>query len=1071
MAHRVKFDEPVTSGHDMESPDLTKYPGSNYADWRKDDKLPPGARGMSESEINKYYASLRETDKLSPGSKAPGGSPDYDLVTKLADAFIKDREQQSGTRRREGATFDTYTQAENELKGLSQAGTGIDTSAFEIVILNRDPAIDGPGTGQVFQVQALTPAQTRDKKLGLATRFEVKEMIPASGSRDAVGGIFMYGPGFEDGALWKQIDIPPDVTVESLEVIEKPIPNTNRTNVTVLSNGRAIQNYSVEAEGKVSLQQTYSEALAAGAGIPPNRLEVGTTVVDGKQYFYPTIGEETFDADIVPIGDREFLQDRQGNLRELQKTYQPGTYYDATTDRFIARQPNGTIQILPRDYVPGVVEEADREFLVQPTGERRELARQFDPGFITDPDTGERLIQQPTGAVSQPRPVNMDEIITQALIDGDYDKAMAFQDFKNRPSAMEAFQAALNFARSPADQQLISSIARGEVTVEPPDPGLIRRVGPQPDFLVEEYNTFQQRLRAGRQPSQSEQAQYLQRHQEGRSPYSDQVDEANANLTSQLEDARSLARTQKEDFNRELGKFRNELIRLQSEPVGGNGGDAGGGGGAGSRVGSFNVGGDTLAGSGTQIYGRDVDSSAGIGAIRDLAMRWFGADRNGNMPDLQVLLPDMPEYEPGSRNFNVKSASFKDFKSWIIDAKNEGVTDAGLYGYLDEQLKAHEISQFQSDQTLRTMQAAGANNLSGAKISGAYNTANALSTGLGTLLAPDTSQESQKKEDIKNQGEIESTQPYSEVETREAFFRGGDWEDPSLLGAPESVTMADLYGMRDEIRDKRARQQRDKAEEARKKREAREAQVVPTRVPQPYVADPFEDSPTTPPGPYETANIFRGERDERVAPTSAPSNRIQSINREIESMGFSPSTSAVSASVDPRPRSRSGPPSYDEQQDEGYFFAKGGVTRGDNLEVVGEEGPELVDLPPGTHVIPFQQLNRRQLRQLQRDGVPGYAGGGVVFGSETLPLGLRQLQAGRQITPSRGYLSQQAGLTIPSVQAFQNLTPESRDIFRDTAMQAGIPARAFEQELALARPGGARLPLARFQPTTRRGIR
>ena len=37
MAHRVKFDEPVTSGHDMESPDLTKYPGSNFADWRKDD--------------------------------------------------------------------------------------------------------------------------------------------------------------------------------------------------------------------------------------------------------------------------------------------------------------------------------------------------------------------------------------------------------------------------------------------------------------------------------------------------------------------------------------------------------------------------------------------------------------------------------------------------------------------------------------------------------------------------------------------------------------------------------------------------------------------------------------------------------------------------------------------------------------------------------------------------------------------------------------------------------------------------------------------------------------------------
>jgi len=287
-----------------------------------------------------------------------------------------------------------------------------------------------------------------------------------------------------------------------------------------------------------------------------------------------------------------------------------------------------------------------------------------------------------------------------------------------------------------------------------------------------------------------------------------------------------------------------------------------------------------------------------------------------------------------------------------------------------------------------------------------------------------------------------------------------------LLGAPESVTLADLYGMRDDIRAKRREAQEQRRIDLEREREQAQAAArrdISTAISAGtgiYAPQERRDARASLPVIDDTDDddlAYRGggpvgapAADFSFAAPSVPSRRPQSRTRPVRE---EPSLS------------------FDEQEDEGFFFAKGGVTRGDNLEVVGEEGPELVDLPPGTHVIPFQQLNRRQLRQLQRDGVPGYAGGGVVFGSETLPLGLRQLQAGRQITPSRGYLSQQAGLTIPSVQAFQNLTPESRDIFRDTAMQAGIPARAFEQELALARPGGARLPLARFQPTTRRGIR
>ena len=158
-------------------------------------------------------------------------------------------------------------------------------------------------------------------------------------------------------------------------------------------------------------------------------------------------------------------------------------------------------------------------------------------------------------------------------------------------------------------------------------------------------------------------------------------------------------------------------------------------------------------------------------------------------------------------------------------------------------------------------------------------------------------------------------------------------------------------------------------------------------------------------------------------------------------------------------------PGYDPTE----MFAKGGMTSGKRLEIVGEEGPELVDLPPGTFVLPIKGLNQRQVRQAKRQGTPGYQSGGVVF--EGLPFGLRQLQAGRAITPPRGYLSRAAGLTLPSAQAFQNITPESRDVFMDLASQAGIPPKSFAQELQLTQPRGARQPTVRMLPFSSRGAR
>ena len=131
---------------------------------------------------------------------------------------------------------------------------------------------------------------------------------------------------------------------------------------------------------------------------------------------------------------------------------------EATGRQFVQSASGNWTELDPR-FQQGVVESGGREFLQQTTGALAELAPRYDPQ-VTDVD-GMALLQQRGGQISQLAKPNLDQIITQALVDGEYDKAFAFQDFRDRPSAAETFQTALQFARSPADQRIISSIARG----------------------------------------------------------------------------------------------------------------------------------------------------------------------------------------------------------------------------------------------------------------------------------------------------------------------------------------------------------------------------------------------------------------------------------------------------------------------------------------------------------------------------------------------------------------------------------------------------------------------------------
>ena len=886
---------------------------------------------------------------------------------------------------------------------------------------------------------------------------------------------FEYVPGSEgmgqkmfhvidrNGIVIETVKVPERLTERDINVIEEPFENDpNKMHVTVLAGGKVQETFTYDIEKPVVLYDTYATAMDAGLntqGIPSSRIEVKSSVIDGKLQYYPTVGAMKYRPGIVTerelggTGDRTFFRTEDGDFSELERTFEPGVYRDPASGRQYQQNPDGSIKVLGREYQPGLVQTGPYTALQQPTGQLTEVARRFEPGFITDAQ-GRELIQQPTGAVSQPRPVNMEEIITQALVDGDWDKALAFEDFKNRPTAMEAFQAALNFARSPADQQLISSIARGEVTVEPPPAGTIRRVGPQPDFLVEEYNTFQQRLRGGRPPTPAEQARYTQRHLEGRSPQYDQMELTLQQKDRELAQAREAAEMLADSYNEQLQALEGQMqeaFQTSFTPLG-------------QELGVETPQWESV------LADYIAEQTAQTGETKS-------AVRQGFQTYTQMNKALQAQVEKGTRTQEQADASMARMLA---------------SGYVSP------ITEGESELFNVTMQ--------DYEVGGKYG-ADAEFTPIGTAVSLDEAKDWIAKYypdiDPDNDPEISKRMVTLAQQGSTASFRElvdmakakSKFPDPAAAPTEEVAPTEEIAPQQEsqaftDLKNKLAQMQQEltrftglaseKAETDRAEREFRETQRKQQQArqddidrrrrqyatnlasPMAYV-DPLDDTTSAMRDrSRSTPSIVSGMQE---VPTRTPSLGAARTSAPAGAVSFGGQKLGGLTGAAERATMGGGP----GRQLRG--MAAGGMAMGNDLELVGEEGPELVDLPPGSFVLPLKNLNRNEMIALQQKGVPGYAGGGVVFGSQTLPLGIRQLQAGRQITPSRGYLSQQAGLTIPSVQAFQNLTPESRDIFRDTAMQAGIPARSFEQELALARPGGTRLPLARTLPVTRRGIR
>ena len=175
---------------------------------------------------------------------------------------------------------------------------------------------------------------------------------------------------------------------------------------------------------------------------------------------------------------------------------------DPITGKIQVTQPDGSISFIDPAYPVQLDQVGGYNLLQQRSGAIADIGLPEVPASIEEMQ-GQQFIRGTRGELV---PLNdvLDRTIEMALINGDVDKAIAFDDFRKRPSRAEALQMALEFARSPADQVLISAISSGETHIAPPSPGELQRVGPQAQFLQQAYQEFRDTLTGGRLPTTAE---------------------------------------------------------------------------------------------------------------------------------------------------------------------------------------------------------------------------------------------------------------------------------------------------------------------------------------------------------------------------------------------------------------------------------------------------------------------------------------------------------------------------------------------------------------------------------------
>ena len=717
---------------------------------------------------------------------------------------------------------------------------------------------------------------------------------------------------------------------------------------------------------------------------------------------------------------------------ELIKTPGSSEVFVAEDGRSYIRQPDGTTELVPGeariewDYGLG------RNIIRQPDGSIQVMAPEFDPRVVSQ--GGYNLLQQPSGALSQLDPLPqtpgvetiggiqfiktstgelmpLDNVMKRMkenmVVTGDFEGAAAVHNWETRPSNQEYFDRMLQYVNAPADQLLVSAIARGQGLVAPPPEETIQRIGPPPEYLTEAFNMLRDQMQMGLP--------------EGTQTFADIMAERAAELEL------------------EAAELANEAAQINNDN--------------------------------TRVAGTNANDAALIAnqGARD-ALKVNAANSNLDLQDRLALSTDDP-----------------DESSWFSGgggAGTEGTTRMQKFNQLRDEFKtAMGIPENVANPYTQGMTFDEMENFY-------TNVAPGIMAGLEEKPPKEEPPEEKPPkvettpvpQAISSQMPTVARDPSIDVATFETFGpeEGGFERDEEPVAEPtpevvEPTPPGDLDpGWLT----------------------SEEAAEVVAPVPTPAALAPGSipegglqrDVAPSPGGFSQGAWMGASDEDDWFAGGGRYDDNTAIVGEEGPELAVFPRGTEI---IPLNRRMRPGQARRLRQRgvrgmaEGGLVFgseeatARGGAGgfrslpgyQGDDPRFVTEDTLSRLrsgrlKQDPGDPTNIFDPDPKRTLADLPP--TPTRPSPTSVFDSP-LPLGIRQLQAGRSLGAPRGQLLRTAGLALPSAQARRRMLPSEREAFAGLGRMAGIPAEEFQQELGITTPSGApRTGSARMLPLSLR---
>ena len=750
------------------------------------------------------------------------------------------------------------------------------------------------------------------------------------------------------------------------------------------------------------------------------------------------------------------IYDERGNIiqyavQEYDAEGNLSTRYVAAPEPTVMAQPDPAAQVVSTEQ--GMYQYTDNEW--SPLGmSERPATLEMQGGMMWMRDIN--------GGLS---PVNnvLERMIEQKIIEGDWDAALQWDDFRNRPSPQEHLQAMLDYARTPADQMLLSAIARGyEQGAVPPNAGELGRVGPVPAEQREAWERYQRSV-TGTGSEMSEMQEFLVQESEARNALEEERIAQDDQRWQGLSDTITAVQ---EDSQAQMTAIQDSIAT------------------------SFNAIADSVIGEAMGMEKLPISSSAASGSSAAGSLDIAGASSAAGVSSIAGRVADptqRPSYageDVGTIDRDVKLLEI--IESMMDTGEWQSIDTVGQKQWWMSQLTqmstGHASDVISRSEVIEAIRGMGSNPGSYAAHDPLAMQAFMRDWNRGDLTDPDhfwrtfqpgvdkpmgpTPEEFQVQEEARLLDESDPMVMGYRLDDAGKPVQTGFMRTSELEADANTFTGS---GIRAHVEQEKERVAQEKTARATEKearattaREAREARALteqqraelpvytvsgahrkPDVTPLPLAAE------TTPPagvGVYETMRAPELPSDIPYRGLLNPEEGFDTRQRLGAALAKKPGQFGLGEELGRARAAYAGvsPDSIDLWDWEG---AEGGIVHGPTVALLGEKEPEVV--------IPLSKL-------------PKMAEGGIVFSSaEQQPVGIQELLASRSPRPLGGRLLHQAGMTLPSAQAWRNLTSDEQEIYSDLGARAGITPGYMQSELASARPSGGRgagqatmLPLA-----------